>query len=125
MHDEEIDRDWPDEVEVGRSDTGFRILDSIFFAIVFSLVETLLAAIVIFQLGYSLVTEQVPSRRIRDLGNRLCTYAYQVYRSLTHNTSVRPFPFSDFPEALEPSEWPYADSRRSDDAPQGDYVQPR
>lgn len=111
MENEDFDRNWS-ESEVERIDTGFRILDSIFFAIVFSLVESLLAAIVVFQLGYSLVTERPPSERIRDFGNRLCTYAYQLFRYLTHNSSERPFPFSDFPEALEPSGWPYRETRR-------------
>jgi hypothetical protein len=103
---EDFDRDWRPEAE--RGDTGFRILYSIFFAIVYSLVEALMTALVIFQLAYSLVTEQAPSERVRDFGNRLCTYAYQLFRYLTHNSSERPFPFADFPEALEPAGWPYA-----------------
>jgi len=112
MDRDDFDTVWR-EPEVERVDTGFRILDSIFFAIVFSLVESLIAAVVIFQLGYSLVTERPPSERIRNFGNRLSTYAYQLFRYMTHNSSQRPFPFSDFPEALEPSSWPYAQVEES------------
>lgn len=111
------------EYEVERVDTGFRILDSILYTIIFSLVESVLAAVVVFQLGYSLVTEAPPSRAVRDLGNRLSAYAYQLLRYMTHNSAVRPFPFSDFPQALEEPQWPYpARSGRRDERPESDYV---
>ena len=103
------------EAGVERVDTGFRILESIFFAIVFRLVESLIAAVVIFQLGYSLVTERPPSDRIMEFGNRLSSYAYQLFRYMTHNSCERPFPFSDFPQALEASSWPYAEGARGHD----------
>ena len=106
METDDLDRRLED-YEVARADTGFRILYTIFFAIVFSLLETVLGALVIFQLGYSLVTERPPSKRIRHLGNRLSAFAYQILRYLSHNSAERPFPFSDFPQAVEGGEWPY------------------
>jgi hypothetical protein len=114
MEREEIARNVSelDDYEIDRVDTVFRVLDSILFAIVFSLVESVVAIIVVFQLGYSLVTEKPPSRRVRDLGNRLSSYGYQLLRYLTHNSAERPFPFSDFPAALEEPRWPYPRSVR-------------
>lgn len=111
MQRDDYDGQW-EEPEVERVDTGFRILFSLLFSIVFSLLETLIGAVVIFQLGYSLVTQRAPSEPVRDFGNRLSAYAYQIFRYLTHNSAERPFPFSDFPEALEPSDWPYAPRER-------------
>jgi hypothetical protein len=119
MEPDDLDRRLED-YEVDRVNTGFRILDTIFFAIVFSLLETVMGALVIFQLGYSLVTERPPSKRVRDLGNRLSAFTYQILRYLTHNSGERPFPFSDFPQAIEGGEWPYPRRSRRAASPEDD-----
>jgi len=108
-------------IEIERVETGLRIVYSIVFAIAYSLVEMLITAVVVFELAYSLVTERAPSERIREFGNRLSAYAYQLLRYLTHNSSQRPFPFSDFPEAIEEVGWPYA---QRDDDPAANDVSP-
>ena len=51
----------------------------------------------------------VPSTRLQAFANRIVAYFYQMLRYLTHNDSVIPFPFSDFPAPLEASRRPYAD----------------
>jgi len=37
----------------------------------------------------------------RTFANQVATYGYRVMRYLTLNENQRPFPFSDFPAAIE------------------------
>ena len=90
------------EIRIERAATGIRILLTLLFALVGRVVELLLTVLVLFELGFALITQQPPSRKIRDFANQVCTYLYRVARYLTYNDAEPPFPFSDFPEALEP-----------------------
>ena len=64
--------------------------------------RTVLGLIVIFELLFTLITRRPPGMRVRELANRITTYYYRLLRYLTYNESRAPFPFSDFPEPLEP-----------------------
>jgi Domain of unknown function (DUF4389) len=48
--------------------------------------------------------------RVLSLGASLSAYAYQIFRYLTYNSELRPFPFTDWPadRALveEGEQWP-------------------
>lgn len=92
---------------IERTDTALRILYSLLFALIISVLETVVGAIVVFQLVYTLVTKQEPSRRVSDLGNRISAYFYRMLRYLTHNSDQLPFPFTDFPQPIEP---PYVEA---------------
>ncbi len=87
---------------IDRSATGIRILLTILFAVIMRLVEALLAVVVLFELGFTLVTQQPPSLKLRRFANEVVTYLYRVTRYLTYNDAEPPFPFTDFPGALEP-----------------------
>ena len=91
----------PPAREIDRSSTGIRILLTLLFAIIANVVEILLTVLVLFELGFTLVTQQPPGRKIRDFANQVCTYLYRLTRYLTYNEAEPPFPFTDFPEALE------------------------
>lgn len=93
------------ENEIDRKDTGVRILLTILFVLIASAIETVLGLIVLFELVWSLLTRQPPGERVRALANRIVAYYYRIGRYLTYNESRVPFPFSDFPEALEASRW--------------------
>jgi hypothetical protein len=41
---------------------------------------------------------------VRKFANQAAAYGYRVMRYLTLNENVRPFPFQDFPQELEPPE---------------------
>jgi hypothetical protein len=90
---------------VPRRETGLRILLTILFLLVAGVIETLLVFIVLFELGASLVTQRPPSPRVRELANRIVSYYYKLGRYMTYNESRIPFPFADFPEAVEPDAW--------------------
>ena len=90
-----------EESGIERTDTALRVAYSLLFALIISVLETVVGAIVIFQLLYTFVTKREPSQRVSELGNRISTYFYRMLRYLTHNSDEPPFPFKDFPPAIE------------------------
>lgn len=94
-----------EEERIPRLETGLRILLSLLFVLVSSVLEMLLGVIVIFQLFVALVTRRPPSVQLRAFANRIVSYYYKLGRYLTYNESRVPFPFSDFPEVIEESDW--------------------
>jgi len=95
---------------IDRGATGVRIVLTLLFFLIARVVELLLAVLVVFELGITLVTQQPPSRKIRDFANQVCAYLYRVARYLTYNEADPPFPFTDFPEAVEPPTDQYDDA---------------
>ncbi len=108
--------DYEDEIEIERVDTLLRIVYSLLFAVGVSVLETVVTVLVGFQLVYTLITKREPPDRVTDAGNRVSAYFYRILRYLTHNETDKPFPFTDFPEAVEPPliEEESADSLASD-----------
>ncbi|NNL66697.1 MAG: DUF4389 domain-containing protein [Myxococcales bacterium] len=94
---------------IDRGATGIRILLTLVFSIVARLVEVVLTVIVLFDLGFTLITQKPPSRKIREFANQACTYLYRIARYLTYNEAEPPFPFTDFPDVFEPPTSDYDD----------------
>ena len=94
-----------EDQRIRRGDTGLRILLSLFFAVIGGVLETVLWLIVFFLLIVALVPQRPPSLRVRERANRILSYYYRLGRYLTYNESRVPFPFSDFPEAIEGDAW--------------------
>ncbi len=101
-----------EEGGIERTDTALRMAYSLLFALIISVLETVVGAIVVFQLLFTFVTKREPSKRVSELGNRVATYFYRMLRYLTHNSDEPPFPFNDFPEAVEA---PFVEGPESDD----------
>ena len=78
------------------SDVWVRGLYMIFFAIAWSLSETLLAVSVLFQFLSVLFTGSANQPLLR-FGQNLSRYHYQIARFVSFNTEDKPFPFSDWP----------------------------
>jgi hypothetical protein len=93
------------EGEIDRKDTGIRILLTFLFVLIMGLIESVLGLIIVFALFWALITQQPPGLRVRAFANRIITYYYRVGRYLTYNEPLVPFPFSDFPEAIEEPRW--------------------
>lgn len=98
---------------IERRDTGLRILLTLLFIVVAALIDSLLGVIVVFQLLWALITRRPPGQPVQDFANRVISYYYSLGRYLTYNDSRVPFPFSEFPQALQPSAWHGAE-RESD-----------
>jgi hypothetical protein len=80
-----------------------RLLFTLLYAAIFAVVKFLILVTTVFQFIYLLVALK-HSEPVRVLANKLVSYAYRVWRYITLNTNVRPFPFAGFPEELEPPE---------------------
>ena len=91
-----------DDERIARKDTGFRAVATLLMAVIWGLVEAVLAVVVIFSIIFSLILQQPPPVRLREFANRLVAYGYRLWRYMTYNESHVPFPFSEFPDEIEP-----------------------
>ncbi len=98
----------PNHTELDRADTGIRILYSVLFVIINNLLTGAIGIIVVFELGFSLITKRPPPTRVRRVANSVISYSYRLQRWLTHTEARLPFPFSDLPEDIHAIEWPYS-----------------
>ena len=106
----------PETSPIERTEVAFRLLYTLISGIVLSLLRPLAFALAAFQLIYTFVTKEEPPQRTRELGNVLAVYDYRILRYILHADSKRPFPFSDWPAALEPLRAPYPLPRARTDA---------
>ena len=101
------DDDIHEGAEIPRVDTGIRMLLTILFVVVASVLRTVVLVIVIAELVWALITQRAPSLRMREFANQAIAYYYRLYRYLTYNEATVPFPFSPFPPTLEPTGSPH------------------
>jgi hypothetical protein len=73
------------------------LLFIVIYALLYSLAEIVLLAVVIAQFVIKLITGSV-NQRLLDLGYGTSTYVYQIFLFLTFVSEERPFPFSPWPE---------------------------
>ncbi len=77
--------------------TWLRLLYIVLFAIVWSITEVVLTVVVVVQFLCVLLTGE-RHEGLRGAGQSLARYAYQIFRYLTFNSDMRPFPFDlDWP----------------------------
>jgi D-alanyl-lipoteichoic acid acyltransferase DltB (MBOAT superfamily) len=91
----------PVAAPVSRTRILIRLLYTVLFLIVFGIVHAIINLVTVFQYILLLITLK-ESQPVRRFANQLAVYGYRVMRYLTLNDNVRPFPFSDFPQELEP-----------------------
>jgi hypothetical protein len=82
---------------------GIRLLYTILFLVILGIVMVIVKVTVVFQFIYFFSTRK-PNESVRQFSNKISTYGYRIFRYITLNESQRPFPFTDFPPELEPSE---------------------
>ncbi len=80
-----------------RGATWVRVLYMLLLAIFYMVAETVLCAVVIIQVFFTLI-KGTPNERLLDFGAALSKYVYQVLMYLTYNSEEKPYPFSDWPE---------------------------
>jgi hypothetical protein len=91
------------EISTSRKYIAIRLLYTLLYLIVLEILKAMIQLSVIFQFIYLLITRKC-SEPVRRFANKLTTYTYKVMRYLTLNENLRPFPFSDFPDEMEPPE---------------------
>ena len=74
-----------------------RGLYMLLFALLYSVAEIVLWAVVVVQFGYKVFNEE-SQPRLLELGASVSRYIYQVMRYLSFNSEDKPYPFSDWPD---------------------------
>lgn len=73
-----------------------RLLYMLLFVIAYSVVETILTAIVVIQILFRLFTGKT-NGRLLAFSAEASRYIYDVLQYLTFNSEEKPFPFNDWP----------------------------
>ena len=92
----------PDESQVAtsRRQIAIRLLYTLLYVAIFEVVKTIILLITLFEYFLLLVTLR-HNEPARSFANQVAAYGYRLMRYLTLNDNQRPFPFSDFPAAIE------------------------
>jgi hypothetical protein len=77
--------------------TWTRGLFILLFALIYGIAEMVVTAVVAFQFCYTLITGR-NNRQIRDFGQDLSTFIYQIMLFLTYNSEDKPYPFGPWPD---------------------------
>jgi hypothetical protein len=88
---------------VSAKQIGIRLLYTILFLVILVIVFAIVKVVVVFQFIYLFSTRK-PNESVRKFSNKMSTYGYRIFRYITLNESQRPFPFTDLPPELEPSD---------------------
>jgi hypothetical protein len=88
---------------VSRKQIGIRLLYTILFLVILGIVLVIVKVVVVFQFIY-FFSNRKPNESVRQFSNKISTYGYRIFRYITLTESQRPFPFTNFPPELEPSE---------------------
>ena len=80
-----------------KKSTWVRAVYMVIFAIIFGLLEVVIATVVVFQFFLSLFTGSTNERMVK-LGQSLSTYLYQITLFLTFNSEDHPYPFGAWPK---------------------------
>jgi hypothetical protein len=94
MHDES-------QITTSRKQVAIRLLYTLLYVAIFELVKTVVMLITLFEYFFLLVTLR-HNEPARTFANQVAAYGYRVMRYLTLNENQRPFPFSEFPEVIDP-----------------------
>ncbi|MDH3314691.1 MAG: DUF4389 domain-containing protein [Gammaproteobacteria bacterium] len=81
-----------------RSETWLRLLYVILFAVIYTVAEVVLVAVVTVQFGFVLISGK-RNNNLLQFGGRLSRYMYDLLLYFTFRTDARPYPFDDWPAA--------------------------
>ena len=92
-----------EEIQVNRKQIAIRLLYSFLFIIILSIALAFLKLAVIFQYIVLFVNKK-HNENLRNLTNKVATYCYKIIRYVSLSENKRPYPFTEFPAEIEPSE---------------------
>jgi hypothetical protein len=82
------------ERHVKSRSTWLRLLFMIVMGVCYAVSRFVVGVVIVLQFFYVLFTGET-NPRLKELGQSLATYTYQILQYLTFNTEQRPFPFDD------------------------------
>ncbi len=85
------------EDDAGKSGIWTRLLFIILFALLYSIAEIVLFAVVVVQFLFVLFAGE-RNARVHTFARRLGAYLYDIIRYLAFTSDERPFPFADWPD---------------------------
>ena len=88
---------------LSRKKIAIRFLYTLFFVIVLEIVKMIIQLCVLFQYVYLFITRDY-NQPVRNFSNKVNVYAYRLMRYVTLNENLRPFPFGEFPQEIDPPE---------------------
>ncbi|MEN6486934.1 MAG: DUF4389 domain-containing protein [Syntrophobacteraceae bacterium] len=94
-----------EDTRPSRGAIGLRLLYTVLYLVVFEVLKWVIQVAVLFQYVYLLISRSY-SMPLMNFSNKAATYAYKVMRYVTLNDTIRPFPFSDFPNEMEKPDIP-------------------
>ncbi|HWM28173.1 MAG TPA: DUF4389 domain-containing protein [Woeseiaceae bacterium] len=87
------------EEHIKSRSTWLRLLFMLILAFLYGVSRIVVCAVIVLQFFWVLFTGET-NQRLKELGESLATYTWQLIRYLTFNTESRPFPFDeDWPSA--------------------------
>ncbi len=92
---------------ISRGKIGIRLIFTLLFLVILSLMHFLIQMIALIQYVVLLITRSY-SEPLRSLSNKAAVYVYKLVRYITLNENTRPFPFTEFPREMESPEDPAA-----------------
>lgn len=76
--------------------TWLRGIFMLLFALIYSVTEVIVFVVVILQFFFVLFTGEL-NHRLREFGDSLSIFVYQIVCYWTYNAEDRPFPFAQWP----------------------------
>lgn len=106
-----------DEIKenIKQQSTWVRGLYMLMFALLYSVTEVVLFAIVIIQFFLMLLTGST-NPRLLVLGQSIASYIYQIIQYLTFNSEYQPFPLGDWPSGEISSDEPKSQIEKQDNS---------
>jgi len=71
------------------------------FYVIANIAQGVLSVVILFQLGFALITQREPGPEIRRFANQTISYLVRIGRFLSYNDATPPFPFREFPAELD------------------------
>lgn len=81
---------------LGNGQTWLRGLFMLLFVLIYSVTEVIVFVVVVLQFLFVLFTGN-QNIRLRDFGEGLSIFVYQIMSYWTYNSEERPFPFAQWP----------------------------
>ena len=90
MEEDQRDAPWSKE-------TVIRLLYVVLYALIYAVAEVVVAAVVILQFGFKLVTGDI-NDRLNSFSASLNRFIYEILQFATFRSDEKPFPLGEWPE---------------------------